>query len=79
MKKIKVAQEVKNDYFPNGYINVYYKYNEKPVTFIIERTTAFENLEDATAASSVGVSSEKIKGVTGLMHHLSLKGHCHVR
>ena len=74
LEGIKVAQAVKIDYFPNRHINVYYKYKKKPVTFITEKTTAFGNLEKATAASSVGISLEKIKDVKGLMHHLSLKG-----
>lgn len=73
---IKISQAVKIDYFGNGHINVYYKYNKKPVTFnIIKNSSFFIHLENTVPdeARDVGISDEKIKDVKKLLTYVSNK------
>ncbi|XP_051172632.1 uncharacterized protein LOC127288955 isoform X2 [Leptopilina boulardi] len=72
IRNIKISKAIKIKYYGNGHIDVYYAYNEKPITYsIIKNSSCFEQLQNTIpdVARAVGISREKIKDVKKLLNH----------
>ena len=73
-KNLQVSKAVRIQYFQNGQVNIYKKYNdyEKLQTHLIDSSITYDELCETPQADSIGISAGKIKDVRPLLRYLSL-------
>ena len=59
-------------YFLNRQIDLFYGYNGKPKTHVLDSMIAFDGMLNRPLAVSVGISNEKMIDVKALTKHLSI-------
>ena len=70
-KNLRIRDTVRIKYFPNRQIHLFYAYNGKPKTHVLDSMIAFDNMLNRPLAVSVGISNEKMTDVKALTKYLS--------